>query len=142
MGNGVHHGNTITKRVGGTKDEENRIQDSTRFYTTITVGAITVVMVFYFFTSRYINHLMTLPERRLIGSLRNIGKDEGRRIQLPRNSAGSTTEHTLQAQEILLNYGQCTDGHKRFSEQIPRQQPAGTLCSKISRSPLRLWQAE
>lgn len=75
------------------------------FYTIITVGAITaVVMVFYFFTSRYINHLYDsyLIEKAYLTAQKHWEKDEVdeysyREIQQKYN------ELLPQAQEILLN---------------------------------------
>lgn len=75
------------------------------FYTIITVGAITAaVMVFYFFTSRYINHLYDsyLIEKAYLTAQKHWEKDEVdeysyREIQQKYN------ELLPQAQEILLN---------------------------------------
>lgn len=75
------------------------------FYTVITVGAITaVVMIFYFFTSRYINNLYDsyLIEKAYLTAQKHWEKDEVdeysyREIQQKYN------ELLPQAREILLN---------------------------------------
>lgn len=75
------------------------------FYTIITVGAITaVVMIFYFFTSRYINNLYDsyLIEKAYLTARKHWEKDEVdeysyREIQQKYNDL------LPQAQEILLN---------------------------------------
>ena len=75
------------------------------FYTIITVGATAVVvMIFYFFTSRYINNLFDsyLIEKAYLTAQKHWEKDEVdessyREIQQKYN------ELLPQAQEILLN---------------------------------------
>ena len=75
------------------------------FYTIITVGAIAaVVMVFYFFTSRYINHLYDsyLIEKAYLTAQKHWEKDEVDEYSY-REIQQKYDELLPQAQEILLN---------------------------------------
>ena len=75
------------------------------FYTIITVGAIAaVVMVFYFFTSRYINHLYDsyLIEKAYLTAHKHWEKDEVDEYSY-REIQQKYDELLPQAQEILLN---------------------------------------
>lgn len=77
----------------------------TLFYTIITVGAIAaVVMVFYFFTSRYINHLYDsyLIEKAYLTAQKHWEKDEVDEYSY-REIQQKYDELLPQAQEILLN---------------------------------------
>ena len=75
------------------------------FYTIITVGAIAaVVMVFYFFTSRYINHLYDsyLIEKAYLTAQKHWEKDEVDEYSY-REIQQKYDELLPQAQEVLLN---------------------------------------